>query len=823
MMKNLKPSKKRRANLPRQPMICFHCGEPVPAGLDLTAEIDGQPQPMCCLGCRAVAAQIEAFGLSDYYRRRTELPETPRELVPDDLKNLSIFNNPQLQSGFVTERDGKRAEARLIIDGITCPACVWLIDSRLSRMPGVSGVEVNYSTQRCSVAWQKDHIGLGEILAEITRLGYRPFPFNPEQREQRYEKERKNQLIRIGIAGLFGMQVMMIAIALYFGEASGMAERYRRFLHGISLLLTLPVLLYSARPIFAGAWRDLRIRRPGMDIPVALAIAIAFSGSVIATAGGAGHVYYDSIVMFVFFILCGRFLEFSSRKKSSAELERMTPVLPLYANKITASGALEVTPLTGLAVNDRILVKPGELIPVDGVIAEGASTVNEAIVTGESLPLAKQAGMKVIGGSANVESPLQIRVTRLGEQGTLSNIARMIEQAAASQTRHLLLADKVVSGFIVFILLLAFATGVYWHNIDPGQWLPITIAVLVVSCPCALSLATPTALASAAAALMKHGVAIVNSDAPELLGKTTCFVFDKTGTLTEGRLALEHIDIFAPGYNRAEVIGLAQALERHSEHPVARAICQLDPSRAGPAASRVRNAPGRGLSGLIDGAEWFIGARAFIAEQTGLPVERDHAGLRHILLANKQEIVAGFFFKDRLRAVSPALIQFLRAQGKKIILMSGDHPQIVRQIAAELGIQDSRAEYRPEDKLKAIAALQRQGEVICMVGDGINDAPAFARADIAIAMTEASEITKLNADLVLLNHRIDTLKILCGICARTNRTIRANFAWALGYNLTALPFAGAGLLSPWMAALGMSLSSLVVVINASRIATRRYA
>lgn len=804
-------------------MICFHCGEPVPAGLGLTAEIDGRPQPMCCLGCRAVAAQIVAFGLSDYYQHRTAFPETPRELVPDDLKNLSIFNNPQLQGEFVTERDGERAEARLIIDGITCPACVWLIDSRLSRMPGVSGVEVNYSTQRCSVTWQKDRIGLGEILAEITRLGYRPFPFNPQQREQRYEKERKNRLIRIGIAGLFGMQVMMIAIALYFGEASGMAERYRRFLHGVSLLLTLPVLLYSARPIFAGAWRDLRVRRPGMDIPVALAIAIAFSGSVIATAGGAGHVYYDSIVMFVFFILCGRFLEFASRKKSSAELERMTPVLPLYANKITASGALEVTPLTGLAVNDRILVKPGELIPVDGVITEGASTVNEAIVTGESLPLAKQAGMKVIGGSANVESPLQIRVTRLGEQGTLSNIARMIERAAASQTRRLLLADKVVSGFIVFILLLAAATGVYWHNIDPGQWLPITIAVLVVSCPCALSLATPTALASSAAALMKHGVAIVNSDAPELLGKTTCFVFDKTGTLTEGRLALEHIDIFAPGYNRAGVIGLAKALERHSEHPVARAICQLDPSRAGPAASRIRNAPGRGLSGVIDGAEWFIGARAFIAEQTGLPVERDHAGLRHILLANKQEIVAGFFFKDRLRAVSPALIQFLRGQGKKIILLSGDHPQIVRQIAAELDIQDSRAECRPEDKLKAIAALQRQGEVICMVGDGINDAPAFARADIAIAMTEASEITKLNADLVLLNNRIDTLKILCGICARTNRTIRANFAWALGYNLTALPFAGAGLLSPWMAALGMSLSSLVVVINASRIATRRYA
>lgn len=804
-------------------MICFHCGEPVPAGLELTAVIDGRRRPMCCLGCRAVAEQVVAFGLTDYYRRRTAFPETPRESVPNDLKNLSLFNNPQLQGEFVAEQDGERAAARLIIEGITCPACVWLISSRLSRLPGVAGIEVNYSTERCSVEWQKDRIGLGEILAEITRLGYRPFPFNPEQREQRYEKERKNRLIRIGLAGLFGMQVMMIAIALYFGEASGMAEPYRRFLHWVSLLLTLPVLVYSAQPIFAGAWRDIRIRRPGMDIPVALAIAIAFSGSVIATAGGAGHVYYDSIVMFVFFILCGRFLEFSSRKKSGAELERMTPALPLYANKITANGGFEVTPLAGLAVNDRILVKPGELIPVDGVIEEGQSTVNEAIVTGESLPLEKQPGMKVIGGSANVESPLRIRVTRLGEQSALSNIARMIEKAAAGRGRRLLLADKVVSGFIVCILLLAAMAGVYWHNIDPERWLPVTIAVLVVSCPCALSLATPTALASAMAALMRHGIAIVNGDALEILGKTTCFVFDKTGTLTEGRLELEHIDILEPGYSRAQVIGLAQALERHSEHPVARAICELDSARPAPAAGRIRNSPGRGLSGSINSAEWFIGARAYIAEQTGLPVERDDAGLRHILLANKQKIVAGFFFRDRLRAVSPSLIQFLRARDKKIILMSGDHPQIVRQVAAELDIQDSRAECRPEDKLKAIAELQHEGEVICMVGDGINDAPAFARADIAIAMTEASEIARLNADLVLLNNRIDTLKILCGICARTNRTIRANFAWALSYNLTALPFAGAGLLSPWMAALGMSLSSLVVVINASRIATRRYA
>ena len=803
-------------------MICFHCGEPAPAGLDLSAEIDGRRQPMCCLGCRAVAEQISEFGLTDYYRHRTEFPKTPEELAPDDLKNLSIFNNPQIQSEFVAAKDGQRAEARLIIEGITCPACTWLISSRLSRLRGVAGIDLNYSTQRCSVEWQKDRIGLSDILAEIRRLGYHPLPFNPRQREQRYEKARKNQLIRIGIAGLFGMQVMMIAIALYFGEASGMADRYRHFLHWVSLLLTLPVLLYSARPIFAGAWRDIRIRRPGMDIPVALAITIAFIGSVIATGGGAGHVYYDSIVMFVFFILSGRFFEFSSRKKSIAQLERMTPVLPLYANKIEEDGRLEVTPLARLAVGDRILVKPGELIPVDGVVLEGASTVNEAIVTGESLPLGKQAGMSVIGGSTNVESPLQIRAQRLGEQSTLSNIARMIEKAAAGRTRSLLLADKVVSGFIVFILLLAAATGVYWHHVEPARWLPITIAVLVVSCPCALSLATPAALSSAAATLMRHGIAIVNNDAIEILGKTNCFVFDKTGTLTEGRLELEHIDIFEPGYSRARIIGIAQALERHSEHPVARAICQIDTDRREPTASHIRNSPGRGLSGFIDGAEWFIGTRSFIAEQTGLPVNEDNSSLRHIILADRQKAVAGFFFRDRPRDVSLSLIQFLQGRGKKIILMSGDHPQAVKQIAAELGIENSMAECRPEDKLKAIAELQRQGDVICMVGDGINDAPAFARADIAIAMTEASEIARLNADLVLLNSRIDTLQVLYAISGKTNSTIRANFAWALTYNLTALPFAGAGLLSPWMAALGMSLSSLVVVLNATRIAGRRY-
>jgi P-type Cu2+ transporter len=803
---------------------CFHCGEPIPDNLNLIVDIDNQAQAMCCYGCEAVAKQLIEFGLTDYYRHRTNLPQKPESLIPEDLKKLITFNDPQIQAEFVDDIDNSSKEARLIIEGISCPACVWLIESRIANLKGVKQVSVNYSTQRCRIVWQENKIALSDILIAIAHLGYKALPYNHKQRELYYENERKAQLIRLGIAGLFGMQVMMIAIALYFGEASGIEEHYRIFFQWISLLLTLPVLIFSGHSLFAGALRDIRNKRLGMDVPIALGLSIAFCSSLWATYQHSGHVYYDSIVMFIFFILGGRYFEFMSRKKSTAYLDKTSSILPLYATRINSLEENESVELNKLSVSDKILVKPGEVIPADGTIYEGHSSVNESIITGESLPITKYAGMNVIGGSTNNESPLYIRVKYIGEQSVLSHISRIIDKASSNKPATVQLANKIVSVFISVLLLVTCCVAFYWYHVDPSQWLKITIAVLVVSCPCALSLATPTAMSSAASTFMRNGIALINNDSIENISKSNCFVFDKTGTLTKGKLELAHIDIVNDHFNKEDILNIAATLESASEHPLAKAICNSAKNTAPKSAKNIINHPGLGISGLID-EEWFLGTEYFIKDnclEKNFYQEPSMLSLRKIYLANTKSVVAVLYFIDDIRDTSSNLINYLKQQGKRIILMSGDHHSIVRETAIELGIDEHYAELKPENKLDYIAKLQQQGHQVCMIGDGVNDAPAFAQADVAIAMTEASDITKLNADMLLLNDKIDTLKTMLKIALKSNHTIRINFIWALAYNLTALPFAMMGYIAPWMAALGMSLSSLLVVINASRIATSDY-
>jgi P-type Cu2+ transporter len=806
------------------PENCFHCDELIPDGVNLLVKIDDQTQVMCCPGCEAVANQLVEFGLTNYYRHRTTLPKKPGSLIPETLKKLNAFNDPQIQSEFVSNNDDSSKEARLIIEGISCPACIWLIESRLAKLKGVKQVSVNYSTQRCRIVWQEDEIHLSEILTAITQLGYNALPYNHKLRELIYENERKTQLLRLGIAGLFGMQVMMIAIALYFGDVSGIEKQYRIFFYWISLLLSLPVLLFSGRPLFAGALRDIKNKRPGMDIPIALGLSIAFCSSLWSTLQQSGHVYYDSIVMFIFFILAGRYFEFISRKKSTAYLDKTSSILPLYATRINANGEKENIVLSKLSISDNILVKPGEVIPVDGMVYEGHSSVNESIITGESLPITKYPGTNVIGGSTNNESPLFIEIKNIGEHTILSHISRIIDKASSNKPATIQLANKIVSSFISVLLMMTCLVALYWYHVDQTQWLEITIAVLVVSCPCALSLATPTAMSSAASTFMQNGIALINNDAIEKIAKSNCFVFDKTGTLTKGKLELEHIDIFNTNFNKYFVLSIATALESASEHPLAKAIDKAAKNIEATSANNIKNYPGLGVSGFIN-EQWFIGTQRFIKEHCSENTFNQQASthsLRKIFLANSESVIAALYFNDELRDSSQNLIDYLKKQGKKIILMSGDHDSIVKQVANKLNIDKYYTNLKPEDKLNNIAKLQQQNYQVCMVGDGINDAPAFAQADVAIAMTEASDITKLNADMLLLNNKIDTLKTMLKIVSKTNRTIRINFIWALAYNLTALPFAMMGYIAPWMAALGMSLSSLIVVINASRITTTDY-
>lgn len=806
-----------------QPATCYHCGVPVPPGIDIAVGINGARQPMCCKGCEAVAQAIVNGGLSSYYDFRTARAPTAREIVPDFLRRAAVYDHPDIQKSFVRREDEYVREAALILEGITCPACVWLNEQQLLRLPGVLAVNVNYATRRARVTWDTRCILLSDILRAVSRIGYLARPFDPERYQQQLENDRRRLLRRFGVAGILGMQVMTISVALYVGAWSDAEFEFRRFLYWVSLLLTLPVLFYSAQPFFRSAWRDLKHFRAGMDVPVSLGIGAAFLASVWTSATGEGVVYYDSVCMFVFFLLTGRYFELAAHKRATEASETLVQTTPAMATRLVPDGehtTEETVPVVELRPGDRIRIRPGEQIPADSVVLEGRSSVDESLLTGESLPVAKTPGQALIGGAINIESPLTARVEKTGPDTILSTILRLLDRAAAEKPRLALLADRIAAGFVAAVLLLAGLVALYWWQHDPTLWLPATIAVLVVTCPCALALATPTAMTAATDRLTRVGLLVTRGHALETLARVTHFIFDKTGTLTRGRLRLLETRTFSE-LTEAECLGLASALERQSEHPIARALLAANPTA--PAATEVINTPGAGIRGRINGQLFFLGAPAYIEELTGLTADagileelRCH-GDTVVLFAVRAALYAAFVFGDELRPGASELIAELKRQGKIVMLLTGDHETAARRVVEKLAIDNLAWDLRPGDKLERIKALQQQGAVVAMVGDGVNDAPVLAAAQVSIAMGGGTAVAVANADMILLSQNLPHLAEGMAVARHTLAIIRQNFAWAAVYNLLAIPAAATGYLTPWMAALGMSASSLLVVANALRL------
>ena len=801
---------------------CFHCGLPVPRGLALTVTINDLDEPMCCHGCQAVAQAIVDSGNAGFYRNRTAPSATGEELLPDFIRQTRVYDHPEIQKTFVRTTGEHQQEAALILEGITCAACVWLNERHLSQLPGVLEVQVNYSTRRARVRWDDTQIKLSDILQAIHNIGYRAHPYDPQQQQQAFERERRNQLRRIGIAGVLGMQVMVLSVALYVGESSGIEDNFRTLFRWVGLLLTTPVLLYSGAPFFRGAWRDLRNRSVGMDVPVALGILIAFTGSVHASWTGHGEVYYDSVVMFIFFLLTSRYFELMARKRGAETLERLGQAMPAMATRITVTADGEqqdIIPLTELQAGDTVLIKPGESVPADGTITAGDSSVSEALLTGESTPLRKQQGARLVGGSINIESPLTLQVEQVGLETVLAEIMRLLEQAQNEKPAITRLADRVASWFVSIVLVIAAAVGYFWWQQAPDDWLPILVAVLVVTCPCALSLATPTAISAATGTLLGHGLLTVRNHSLETLAHCTHIIFDKTGTLTFGTPRLSRIQCLSHLDERT-VLGIAAALEQRSEHPVGKTIVTAAGEGKNIIANTFRNHPGAGISARIDDTQWFIGNAEFIATQTGtnrdaLPADPDNGS--QVILADSRQAHARFLLQDTLRPEAATVIQALQDKGKQVLLLSGDTPSATQQVADETGIKDVRAGMSPADKLQQVQDLQQQGAVVVMIGDGINDAPVLAAADVSIVMREAAHISQASADMVLLSSNLEALTDGLVLARKTLRVIKQNLAWAVAYNLVALPAAALGFVAPWMAAIGMSSSSLLVVLNALRL------
>jgi len=798
---------------------CFHCDLPVPTGVNYSVEIENQQRPMCCPGCQAVAQAIVDNGLTDFYKYRTEHSNASRQLIPEELENLNLYDKPEIQKNFVRSGKGNIKQASLILEGIVCAACVWLSERHVMLLPGVVNFSVNYSTHRATVEWDDEQIKLSDILKAITAIGYLAHPLDPNRQEQIYKKEKSLALRRIAVAGLGAMQVMMLAVALYAGDYEGMEQKLERFLRWVSLIITTPVLLYSAKPFFIAAWRDLKMRAPGMDVPVALAIGGAYIASFWATVTNSGAVYFDSVTMFTFFLLTGRYLEMTARQRAGRAAEELVKLIPAMATRIK-DNEQETIAVTELDTDDVILVKPGESVPADSVVVEGKSSVDESLLTGESLPVVVQKGSKLIAGSVNIESVLHLQVTAIGQDTVLASIQRLLERAQTEKPKLAQLADKVASYFVIAILVLAVGVGLFWWQHDPDNAFWIVISMLVVTCPCALSLATPTALTAAIGRLTKLGMLTTRGHALETLARVTHIIFDKTGTLTEGHLELSSVECHGQR-NKEAVLKLAASIERFSEHPIAKSLLKAYGIEDYFEVDDIENEPGQGLSARIQNETYFLGRPEYVQAQTDIAINKSVSANPRVLLASQLEVIAAFEFSDHVRATAAQTIHALTELGIQSQILSGDRQQNVSQMADQLGIEQATGELSPEAKLERLKALQEQGAVVAMVGDGINDAPVLSRAQVSIAMGQGTQIAQASADMVLLSNDLEHLVSGIEMARRTRNIIRQNLLWALLYNLVALPMAAAGWIAPWMAAIGMSASSLIVVLNALRLTRMR--
>ncbi|HET9341181.1 MAG TPA: heavy metal translocating P-type ATPase [Casimicrobiaceae bacterium] len=796
---------------------CWQCGAEVPPRARWRAAVAGAERSFCCAGCLAVATTIAGAGLERYYATRQAAAVAPRDGVAPPVRWNAAAGSTRALA------DGGR-EASLLLDGLTCGACAWLVESWLARQPGVTHAAVNYATRRAEVAWREGATTLDAVVGAVATIGYRAHPYDPAKRESLARAERRALLVRTGIAWLAMMQVMMFAVPGYLSD-DGIAPAHQRLLDWASLVMTVPVMLFSAWPILAGAWRDVARRRLGMDVPVALGLAAAFAASAWSTLVAGGPVYYDSITMFVALLLAARYVELAARHRAGDAVESAARAMPATAERYEAWPATPTCHVdaTSLRAGDTVLVRPGGTVPADGTIVEGSALVEEALLTGESWPKARSAGERVLAGSITRDRAIVVRVTAAGDATTLAGVQRMVERAASARPRVARLADRAAGVFVATLVSLAAATAIAWLAVDPSRALPVTFALLVVSCPCALSLATPAAIAAASGALGRRGVLFPSPDGLEALARVTHVAFDKTGTLTLGTVRLS-ATLPCREASSARAIAIAAALEARSEHPIARALVAAH-TGATVAAEGLAQTPGQGVEGYVDAGRYRLGRFDFVAGLSGAPPRdlvalANDAGRRAIVVALGDEhgFVAAFALGDELAAGAREAVARLKRLRVESLVLSGDRQETASAFAEAAGIATAHGDLAPEAKRDAIAALQRRGAVVAMVGDGVNDAPALAQAQASVTLAGATPIATWTSDVVIVAGGLDRLGDAIAHARRTLAVVRQNLAWATLYNAIAIPAAALGYVTPLVAAVGMSVSSLVVVVNAARLA-----
>lgn len=801
------------------PPACFHCGQALPPDASWTLRVLDRPRHFCCPGCQAVCQTIVAAGLEDYYQHREGVSPRPRD---EPTPPQAIYDHPAIQRSFVRPQ-GQWREASLLLEEIRCAACLWLNEQHLRQLPGVVEAELDYASQRLRVRWDPERVALSTILESITALGYVAHPYDPVHRQELAALQRRRSWERLIFAGAAGMMVMQLALASYWMGRPGPDGALPLWVvlgRWSGALVCAAILAYPGQEFLLGAWQDLHRRRLGMDVPIVLGLGLAYAASLLATVQQRGEVYYDSIAMLVALVLLARHFELGGRLRAAESLDRLARVVPRMAWRVGADGAATSVPVVELAPGERVRVLPGEVVPVDGRVVAGASGFDESLVSGEPLPVPRGPGEEVIGGARNIDQPVVMEVTHTSDASTVSELQRLLQRAARSRPYQAVLADRAARWLVALVLLVAGATAGVWLWLDSAAALPNAVAVLIATCPCALALATPVVLALTAGRLTQAGLLPLRMEAMEHLATADVLAFDKTGTLTMGRPRLAAVASLG-SLDRSRILDLAAALERDSAHPLARALHQ---AQRCPSVQGRRNLPGEGVEGRVAGRLWRLGRPQFALGGAGLGAEAaqwasgmERPGAMVLALADEDGAQALLVLEDELRAGAAQAVAALDAMApRRILVLSGDRQANAAWVASRLGIPEAHGGLTPQDKLRHIQELQRAGHRVAMVGDGINDAPTLAAADVSVSFARATDLAQSGSDFLILGEDLGALAQGRRLARESRRRIRQNLLWAAAYNLLAVPAAACGYLPPWAAALGMALSSLLVVGNSLR-------
>lgn len=800
---------------------CYHCGSFILPGDSYEADLGGVARKFCCTGCLAIAQTIHGEGLEVFYARRIDTSEKPPDyLISNEIPPALLpYDDPSLRSRYTRPKGEEgHLSTTMRLEKIRCAACVWLCEQHLRRIPGVKDIQINYVSQKLTAEYAPEQTSLARLLFEVERIGYEAWPFEPSISIEKAKKERRQLLTRLGVALLGMMQVMMYAWPTYLSDSDITAE-YGLLLGWTSWVLTIPVMVYSAGLIFQSAWKSIRSFRYtymlAMDVPIALALGLAFCAGTISLATGSGESYFDSITMFVAFILAARYVELLARQDAQGGAEALAKQLPATCEILRSypdSKDGVIIAVVNCNPGEVLRVSPGDVIPADGILIENESTLDESLLTGESKPVDKKIGDRLYAGTHNIVNPLLMQVEAVGQSTRIAGIASLLDHALQAKPLMVSLAEKWAAYFVGFLLLSAFLSSAIWLYFDPSRAWVVLVSVLVASCPCALSLAVPTAMAAAQGAVTKLGLLIVRGHVMEGLTKVTDLVLDKTGTLTIGQPELKEIVIVRPEYSRKKVLALAAAMEIGQKHPLALSLLraaqneQCSPAKLD---DEVSNLLGKGLSSgsyRLGSAQWL-----------GLCQDAQEGQYGQVHLKDEEGLIASFIFLDTPRNGLSDLLGAAQSRGIHVHLVSGDDPATVAWWAQAMGILQYQGGCSPEEKYEYIERLQKTGNFIWAIGDGVNDAPLLARANVSIAVGAGAPLASAGADAILTSSSLSPLAKTLALADKTKRIIQQNLFWALIYNLVAIPVAMMGWVNPWIAGIGMSLSSLAVTLNAWRL------